>query len=118
MAQCDNAAGRKGAGVIRRTARLWTDLWAGRVPLADAFWTYAVFWSFLINIAATLTSLGLVAAEASNWAAIAANLAPIPWNMLVLVGVWRSAAAPEIPRPMAITVRVITCIWTIVLSAT
>jgi hypothetical protein len=93
------------------------DLAAGRVPLAEAFWTYAIFWGFLINMAATLTSLGLVAAKAANWAALAAHLAPIPWNLLVLVAVWRSAAHPQVPRPLAAAARAITFVWSILLSA-
>lgn len=104
--------------MIRRIGRFWADLWTGRIPLADAFWTYALFWGFIINVVATLASLGLIAAEAPNWVALAANFAPVPWNMLVLVGVWRSAAQPGIPRSLAVAARAITCIWMIALSAT
>lgn len=104
--------------MIRRLIAHWVDLWAGRVRLADAIWNYAVFWSLLVNISTTLLTLGLVAAKAPNWLAVIAHLIPIPWNLLVLVGVWRSAAQPAVPRPVTLAVRVAACIWCLALSAT
>lgn len=104
--------------MIRRIVKLWADLWAGRIPLADAFWTYAVFWGFLINVSTSLGTLALVVAEVPGWLAVVAHLLPLPWNLLVLVAVWRSATDPAVPRPLALAVRVITCVWTGALSAT
>lgn len=96
--------------------RLVTELWAGRVPLADAFWTYTVFWGFIINLAATLASLALVVGEAPNGAVVAAHVAPIPWNVLVLVAVWRSAGRAPIAPGWANAARAITFAWVAVLS--
>ena len=104
--------------MFRRTADLVADLWAVRVPLADAIWTYAVFWDFLINITTSLLTLGLVAAKAPNGLAVAAHVVAIPWNLLVLVAVWRSAAQPQVPPWLATAVRAIACGWTLLLSAT
>jgi len=104
--------------VIRRLFAPWADLWAGRLPLKDAFWTYAVFWSLLVNISTTLLTLGLVAARAPNWTALATHVIPIPWNLLVLVGVWRSAGHPSVPGPIAWIVRALACAWLLALSAT
>lgn len=96
--------------------RLVADLWAGRVPLADAFWTYTIFWGFIINMAASLASLSLVVAEAPNLAAVAAHLAPIPWNILALVAVWRSAGHESISSGWATIARIVALVWAVVLS--
>jgi hypothetical protein len=89
------------------------DLWAGRLPLVDAFWTCQVFWGGLINIGATLAGLALLAGGPSagldeGLTAIAAaglHLAPMPYNVIVLVGVWRSAGRPAIPALASLVAR-------------
>jgi hypothetical protein len=93
--------------MLRRIA----DLWGGRLPLADAFWTYAIFWGFLINMATTLTSLGLVVAEVPGWVAALVHFAPLPWNLLVLVGVWRSAGRPEVSERLRLIARGVIVAW-------
>lgn len=95
--------------------RALKDLWAGRLPLADAFWTYAVFWGVLVNIGATAAALALLvaakaaagatAAHAAALAAAALHALPIPFNVVVLVGVWRSAARPDHPRLAGLAAR-------------
>lgn len=92
------------------------DLWSGRVPLADAFWTYAIFWGFLINMATTLTSLGLVVADVPGWVAAVAHFAPLPWNLLVLVAVWRSAGRPEVPQSLRLAARSAIVVWSAILT--
>ncbi len=73
------------------------DLWAGRLPLAEAFWTYNVFWGLLLNIGATIVAFAvLVGCKDANQNLAAAlslvlHLLPTPYNVVVLVGVWRSA---------------------------
>jgi hypothetical protein len=93
------------------------DLWAGRVPLARAFWGYAICWGFLINIVATILALALVVAGAPNPVVLAVHLAPIPWNVLVVVGVWRSAGSADVSPGWAIAARVASTAWTILLTA-
>ena len=97
-----------------------SDLWAGRLRLSEAFWTYAIFWGFLINLAATLTSLTLLVAvggdaASKEWAPLAAlalHLLPVPYNLLVLVGVWRSAGRPEVKANAALLARLAVVVWT------
>jgi hypothetical protein len=78
-------------------------LWSGRLPVAEAFWNYAVFWGVLINVAAFLVTLALLAmlkqydhatlaGTLLTAAALVVHVAPIPYNLVALVGVWRSAA--------------------------
>jgi hypothetical protein len=88
-----------------------TDLWRGSLPLADAFWTYAIFWGFLINMAATLTTLGLVVADVPGWLAALVHFTPLPWNLLVLVAVWRSAGRPEVSEPLRLVARGVIVAW-------
>jgi hypothetical protein len=81
-----------------------SDLWSGRLPLSTAFWSYAVFWGFFVNLAALVVSLLSVMAgppgheTGPNWpiyVAVLAHVLPIPFNGAVFVGVWRSAERPE-----------------------
>jgi hypothetical protein len=94
---------------MRQLERL-RDLWAGRLPLADVFWTYNVFWGLLLNIGATIGAFAVLVGgkEANPQLAAAVSLAlhllPIPYNVLVLIGVWRSAGRsgrPPLVRGLA-----------------
>ena len=95
------------------------DLWSGRLPLSEAFWTYAIFWGLLINLAATLGSLTLLVAvggdaASKGWAPLAAlalHLLPVPYNLVVLVGVWRSAGRPEVTATAALLARTAVIVW-------
>ena len=66
-------------------------LWAGNVPLAVAFWLYGIAYGSVVNLVASLMALGLVVAGLPAWLATVMFLAPVPYNALALVGVWRSA---------------------------
>lgn len=93
------------------------DLWSGRLPLRDAFWTYAVFWGLLLNLAAGIAALALIVADKATApatvasasvlpvAALVLHLAPVPYNIIALVGVWRSAGRPDTPRSAALAAR-------------
>lgn len=97
------------------------DLWAGRLPLTVAFWNYTIFWGFLLNAGATLAALVvLVAAGGSGedsraaWLAAVMHVLPIPWGVLCLVGVWRSAGSPAVGPKGRVLARVAASIWTAV----
>jgi hypothetical protein len=42
--------------------------------------------------------------------------ADIPWNLVLLVGVWRSAGQPKVSRDTASFVRVAMAVWVLILS--
>ena len=87
-------------------------LWSGQLPLREAFWDWAVFWGLLINLAFSLLSLVVIVFARHTGAAVAIapvatslllalHLFPLPYNLLVVVSVWRSAGRTGIP--LAIT---------------
>lgn len=94
-------------------------LWAGRTPLAEAVWTYAVFWGLLVNLAATLASMAILVAgggapdPAIAGLSVVVHLLPLPYNVLVLVGVWRSAGLPGTGAGTAALARAFAVAWTV-----
>ena len=67
-------------------------LWRGELPLGEAFWTWAVCGGIAVN-ALTKTGFLVLLAEGQVWLAMVVNLAlAVPFGIVALVGVWRSAA--------------------------
>src|SRR5688572_2762608 len=66
-------------------------LWRGEVPLAQAFWNWAVIGALIVNGATTLAFLILIMVERPFAALIAGYAISVPYNILVAVGVWRAA---------------------------
>jgi hypothetical protein len=92
------------------------DLWAGRIPLPRIFWNYGIVASLLINLAATALAMGLIAAGVPNFMALAVFILPIPWNILMVVGVWRSAGLYSGPASHAVAARLAITAWSVTLS--
>ena len=92
-------------------------LWAGEIPLGEAFWRYAVVVGFFVNLVTSALLLALLAKDAGLvWVAVSFVL-PIPYNVLAVVAVWRSAARYEGPETRADLARIVSLIWMIVLTA-
>ena len=72
------------------TRRLY-DLWNGRVPLSRVFWDYAVIHGSFANLVATGAAL---TAFLWGWPilGLAIHFLPVPYNVLMVFAVWRSAA--------------------------
>ena len=100
-------------GKTRSPARA---LWAGEVPLARAFWGYAVAGGLALNLATTALSLALFAAAAPTVLAVVAHALPLPYNAFVFVAVWRSAGRYGGERRWADLARVAIVPWTILVS--
>lgn len=75
--------------------RRLADLWAGRLPLAEAFWVWAVGVGLVLNLAATAASLAALADGLPAAVVVALHLLPVPANVALAVAVWRSATAYE-----------------------
>jgi hypothetical protein len=50
------------------------------------------------------------------WLAALAFAAHLPWNLVLLVGVWRSAGRPEVGRDAAFLARIVMLGWAVALS--
>lgn len=103
---------------MRKIAKLWR----GALPLNEAFWTWAVFGGVLVNLATSGIFLALIAADRPLLALLAGYGLSLPYNLLALVGVWRSAARyeaePDADRAWANTARGAALIGLVLLSVT
>ena len=88
-------------------------LWAGKVPLRTAFWEYAVFYGFVLNLLTTIASFALIAFGAPAALALAVHFLALPYNLFVLVAVWRSAARYDGPPHWANAARMAVTIWAV-----
>lgn len=66
-------------------------LWQGYLPLDVAFWQYAILYGLLVNVAATVGALFLVAVKAPIALPIFVHFSAVPYLVVTTVGVWRSA---------------------------
>ena len=93
-------------------------LWRGEMSLQNAFWNWAVFGGLIVNV----ISSGLFLALALNDQIMAAILigkgGSLPYNLLVCVGVFRSADRYRGNQRWSEIVKVITVVWIIFLSVT
>jgi hypothetical protein len=83
-------------------------LWRGEVPLADAFWNWAVFGGLVVNIVTSGLFLLLIMADRPVLAFIAGYGLSLPYNGFVSVGVWRSAGRYEGADRWARLARIVT----------
>jgi hypothetical protein len=66
-------------------------LWAGDVPLQEAFWWYAALWGLMANFITSSLFMILIIEDVSAWWLVPTFLLPVPYNIFVTVAVWRSA---------------------------
>jgi hypothetical protein len=100
----------------RAKIRTIVEFWRGGLPLGRAFWLWGILGGGVVSLFATLLALMLLAAGAPAWLAVLVFAAHIPWNLVLLVGVWRSAGRPEVSRAAANISRLVILAWVVVLS--
>jgi hypothetical protein len=66
-------------------------LWRGQLPLEIAFWHFAIYYGLIVNILATTISIVLLLADAPILLVLAAHVVPLPYSVVTVFGVWRSA---------------------------
>ena len=66
-------------------------LWEGSFPLKETFWWYVVAYGVLLNFVTSLLFFALLINEANAALGTLAFATPIPYNIFVVVAVWRSA---------------------------
>jgi hypothetical protein len=93
-------------------------LWSGELPLGEAFWTYAIGIGLLVNLTTSGLFLALITLD-RPWAALFVGyVLSVPYNVVALVGVWRSAARYEGGALHAALARVVTLVAMLLLSVT
>jgi hypothetical protein len=104
--------------VCRLEAELRTivEFFRGDLPLARAFWFWGILGGGIVSLFATLLALTLMAAGAPAWLGMLVFVAHIPWNLVLLVGVWRSAGRPEVSPAAANLARLVILAWVVVIS--
>ena len=93
-------------------------LWAGQLPLGEAFWSFAVLIGLAVNLTTSLLFLALISADRPIAALLVGYGMSVPYNLLALVGVWRSAANYPGNRFQADLARIATLVLMVVLSLT
>lgn len=86
-------------------------LWNGRLPLARAFWQYAILYGTTVSIAATAAALAGFALGLPGLLAFAIHLLPLPYIFVAAVGVWRSASRYSGPPVWARSAEAAIVIW-------
>ena len=92
------------------------EFYRGGLPLVRAFWLWGILGGGIVSLCCTLLALTLIAASAPAWLAVLAFAAHIPWNLMLLVGIWRSAGRPEVSPAAANLARTVILAWVVVLS--
>jgi hypothetical protein len=93
-------------------------LWAGDLPLGQAFWTWAVAGGLAVNVTTSLLFLALVANDRLVLAFLVGYACSIPYNVVALVGVWRSADRYAGNPALAGAARIVASIGLLLLSLT
>lgn len=103
---------------VGRNIAAWVRALAvGEVPLPVAFWRYAVVYGLFVNGFASMAALIVLAAGGPSWLAAMLFVLPLPYNLLVALGVWRSAGRWPGPPPWAGLARLAVVVWTLALIA-
>ncbi|WP_337876074.1 hypothetical protein [Elioraea sp.] len=93
-------------------------LWRGEVPLEQAIWTWGVLVALPVNIVTTVGTFLLIAADRPFAAFFVGYVMSIPYNVLALVAIWRSAGLSDEPARVVWTVRSVAVVWLTLLSVT
>ncbi len=93
-------------------------LWHGELALHNAFWNWAIFGGLIINVASSALFLFLIMADRPISAFIVGYAFSVPYNVVVSVGVWRSAERYAGERRWADLAQIVTVIGMVLLSVT
>jgi hypothetical protein len=93
-------------------------IWRGDLPLREAFWTWVIGVGLLVNLSSSVLFLALMTAD-RPWAALVVGyVLSVPYNILAVVGVWRSAARYEGEAGHAGLARLATVVVMVLLTVT
>src|SRR5688500_5083588 len=86
-------------------------LWRGGFALPRAFWDHASIDGSVANRLTTVLARATLAANGPPWLAVTLHFLPSPYNVLAVVGVWRSAARYRGAPVWANAARVSVMVW-------
>ena len=92
-------------------------LWQGEVPLGEAVWSYAIAYGLLLNVLTSFAFTILLINDAAAPWLVSAFATPLPYNLLAVVAVWRSADRYAGSKHRAELARFGTVLWMLVLTA-
>jgi hypothetical protein len=84
-------------------------LWCAESPLWRVVLIDMLVWGTVLNLCAVGVSMTLIANDAPDWAALAAFLAPLPYNLFLCVAVWRVSGTGHVV--LATSARALAIIW-------
>lgn len=93
-------------------------LWRGELTLEVAFWNWAVLGGLFVNLVSSALFLLLLLSDQLIAALIIGYGFSLPYNILVFVGVWRSADRYTGDQRWAELARIATAIGILLLSIT
>lgn len=93
------------------------DLWAGRLPLARAFWDYAIVYGTCANVAATGAAFAALALGLPGWLVLVLFFLPLPYLVVAVIGVFRSAERYEGPPARAAWIKAAVVVWAALMVA-
>jgi hypothetical protein len=93
-------------------------LWNGDLPLPQAFWHWAVAGGIAVNGLTSILFLALIMNDRIVTAFVVGYALSVPYNIVVTVGVWRSAGRYQGDRRWADLARIVTVAGMTVLSLT
>ena len=91
-------------------------LWAGELPLGEAFWTFAIGIGILVNLVTHGLFLALITLDRPWPELLGAYLLSVPYNVVAIVGVWRSAARYQGKELHATLARIVSLVTLVALS--
>lgn len=93
-------------------------LWRGELPLAKAFWGWAVVGAVVVNGVTTGLFIALLSYDLPVLALLVGYGLSVPYNIVALVGVWRAADRHPGQRVLAEIARYAAAVGLAVLSVT
>ena len=86
-------------------------LWLGELPLGRAFWVFAIAYGTIANIVATIAAIGAAAAGLPDTLVVGIFLTPLPYILLAVLGVFRSANRYEGSPEWRYLAKIAVAIW-------
>lgn len=93
-------------------------LWRGEHDLHDTFWRYTILVGLAVNVVTSIGFMVLVTYEMPLVAALVGYGLSIPYNIFILIALWRSAGAYKGPSFTATFMRVTGIVWMAFLTLT